>query len=60
MTTRASNHARAPKSAVLVESMRSTFGDVVVLYVNENGVKLGEPSPEGGQVTILAPKKRSA
>lgn len=40
-----SNQAKAPQCAAFVEAMREVFGeDVKVLYVEENGFKLGEPS----------------
>jgi hypothetical protein len=42
-----SNHARAPQSSRFVDDMRAVFGDVTVLYVEENGLKLGRPSDEG-------------
>lgn len=38
-----SNHAKAPICAAFVEKMREVFGEVIVLYVEENGFKLGEP-----------------
>lgn len=43
---RTSNHAKAPICAAFVALMREVFGadQVVVLYVEENGLKLGEPS----------------
>lgn len=38
-----SNHQRAPQCAAFVAEMREVFGDdVKVLYVEENGFKLGE------------------
>lgn len=50
-----SNHARAPKCAEFVESMRECFGeDVKVLYVKENGLILGEPSDDGAGVIHCA------
>jgi hypothetical protein len=40
-----SNQAKAPICAEFVRLMREVFGDdVKVLYVEENGVKLGEPT----------------
>lgn len=43
------NHERAPKSAAFVRTMREVFGakNIKVEYVNENGLILGEPGPEG-------------
>lgn len=43
-TSRKQNHDRAPDSAAFVEAMRRVFGkdQVKVLYVEENGFKLGE------------------
>jgi hypothetical protein len=40
MTSKASNHAKAPLCAAFVEAMRAVFGEVVVLYVRENGHEL--------------------
>ena len=40
--SRKENHKRAPQSAAFVEAMRSVFGEVKVLYVDENGLKIGE------------------
>ena len=34
------NHAKAPICAKFVEEMREVFGEVVVLYVRENGFLL--------------------
>jgi hypothetical protein len=42
-----SNHAKAPQAAAFVNAMREVFGEVTVLYVNENGFKLGEKQPDG-------------
>lgn len=42
-----SNHEKAPQSAEFVNAMREAFGEVTVLYVEENGLKLGRPSDEG-------------
>jgi hypothetical protein len=36
------NHAKAPLCAAFVNLFREVFGDVKVLYVEENGIKLGE------------------
>jgi hypothetical protein len=36
------NHAKAPLCAAFVNLFREVFGDVKVLYVEENGVVLGE------------------
>lgn len=43
-TSRKENHEQAPQSAAFVEAMRKVFGadQVKVLYVEENGFKLGE------------------
>lgn len=43
-TSRKQNHQQAPQSAAFVEAMRNVFGkdQVKVLYVEENGFKLGE------------------
>lgn len=40
------NHMRAPKSASFVANMRKAFGsdNVLVTYVKENDVSLGEPA----------------
>ena len=40
---KSSNQAKAPQCAAFVEAMREVFGEVKVLYVNENGLTLGEP-----------------
>ena len=38
------NHAKAPICAEFVKQMREVFGDdVKVVYVEENGLKMGEP-----------------
>jgi len=49
MTLKTSNHQRAPQCAAFVRKMREVFGEdqVTVLYVEENGFKLGEKQPEG-------------
>jgi hypothetical protein len=39
-----SNQDRAPICAAFVEAMREVFGEVKVLYVQENGLNLGEPT----------------
>lgn len=44
MNRKTSNHELAPVCAEFVKAMREAFGDVQVLYVEENGFKLGEPS----------------
>lgn len=36
------NQAKAPLCAEFVRQMREVFGEVLVLSVDENGVKLGE------------------
>jgi hypothetical protein len=36
------NQAKAPLCAAFVQAMREVFGDVKVLYVEENDVRLGE------------------
>lgn len=41
---KSSNQAKAPQCAEFVEAMREVFGEVKVLYVEENGLKLGEPT----------------
>ena len=43
-TSRKQNHEQAPQSAAFVEAMRKVFGrdQVQVLYVEENGFRLGE------------------
>lgn len=50
-----SNHVRAPKSAAFVKAMRETFGEVVVLYVEEGDLLLGEKQPEGAPCFVTAP-----
>jgi hypothetical protein len=40
---KSSNHAKAPQCAAFVAAIREVFGEVKVLYVEENGFKLGEP-----------------
>lgn len=43
--SKTSNQAKAPIIAAFVEALREVFGDdVKVLYVEENGFKLGESS----------------
>ena len=44
---KSSNHAKAPRCAAFVDSMREAFGDVTVLYVKEKEFILGVPSDEG-------------
>lgn len=41
-----SNQSKAPHCASFVEAMREAFGadQVKVIYVEENGFKLGEPA----------------
>lgn len=41
------NHSKAPQCAAFVKALREEFGEVKVLYVNENGFTLGEKSPDG-------------
>ena len=49
-----SNWAKAPQSAQFVKEMREVFGDdVKVLYVEENGLQLGEPMADAVPATIL-------
>ena len=49
-----SNWAKAPQSAQFVKEMREVFGDdVKVLYVEENGLQLGEPVADAVPATIL-------
>jgi hypothetical protein len=38
-----SNQSKAPQCAAFVEKLRAVFGEVKVLYVEENGFILGEP-----------------
>ena len=47
-TSKKDNQSKAPRSAAFVKEMREAFGEdqVTVLYVNENGLKLGEPSED--------------
>jgi hypothetical protein len=40
--TTTSNHEKAPICAAFVKGFREVFGDVKVLYVEENGFALGE------------------
>jgi hypothetical protein len=49
MSKKTANHMRAPHSASFVAAMRNVFGNenVEVIYVNENDLQLGEPSPAG-------------
>lgn len=46
-----SNHAKAPRCAAFVQAMRAEFGEVDVLYVNENGLLMGEKSSGGAPCT---------
>lgn len=49
MSKKTANHMLAPQSASFVAQMRNVFGNenVDVLYVKENDLTIGEPSPEG-------------
>lgn len=42
MSTSEENQKKAPICAEFVRQMREVFGEVIVLSVDENGVKLGE------------------
>lgn len=49
--SQSANHAKAPLCAAFVKGMRDVFGEVEVLYVNENGLIKGRMQPEGAQCT---------
>jgi hypothetical protein len=53
------NQKKAPICAAFVEEMRTCFPELVVLYVRENGVELGEPGPMGvvAAATFVQKKK---
>lgn len=44
---KSSNHEKAPLASKFVNAMREAFGEVTVLYVEENGLTLGRPSDDG-------------
>ena len=41
------NRRRMPKTAAEIDGWRAVFGPVKVLWVVEDGMELGTPTPEG-------------
>lgn len=52
------NQRRAPHSARFVNVMREVFGEVKVLFVQENDVLLGEPQPSGASCFVVPPLEK--
>lgn len=48
------NHAKAVESAALVKALRDFSPDLKIIYVNENGVLIGEKSAPGASCTLAS------